>query len=264
MGITNGKDSWNTPSDDARVFHDGVSKWKITIDPDGGGHYEFEATGMDDLPGYNFQAVAPAVGETFLEIVASTVADVVAAVNNHPEAGSLVSALALFGVTNYEVANGIAATSLSGGISAAPDASVVGQWLRYGDTAPYEWFIAETAGPTLWRKLDGGSESGGTSTSPSVTINEETTGRTLDADDAFAYIRCSNPAGCTISIPAQATVEWADEIEFYVRRLAGCGPISVIGVGGVAQINNGAAADGVLEHGTFALRRVGADEWDFI
>jgi hypothetical protein len=59
-------------------------------------------------------------------------------------------------------------------------------------------------------------------------------------------------------------VAWAAEVEIYVRRLSGCGPISVAGVGGVAQINNGDAALGVLENGTFALRRVGDDEWDFI
>jgi hypothetical protein len=269
MGIINGKPSWNTPADDAQVFHDGVSKWKITVDPEGGGHYEFEATSMADLPDMlNFQAVAPMVGETFLEIVGSTVADVVAAVNNHAEAGTLVNALALFGTTNNEVANGIAATALAGGISAAPEASVVGQLLRYGDAAPFDWFIAETVSPTLWRKLniDPEAGSGGTSPSPgpSITINETTTGRTLDENDAFAYIRCSNPAGCAISIPAQATVAWAADVEIYVRRLSGCGPLSVIGVGGVAQINNGDAVVGVLENGTFALRRVGDDEWDFI
>jgi hypothetical protein len=267
MGITNGKSSWNTQSDDAQVFHDGVSKWKITINPEGGGHYEFEATSMADLPNLlEFQAVAPATGETFVEIAGSTVADVVAAVNNHAEAGSLVSALGLHGDTNYEVSNGIGATPLAGGISAAPDASVVGQLLRYGDAAPFGWFITETVSPTIWRQLDinPGTGSGGASESPSVTINETTTGRTLDLDDSFAYIRCSNAAGCAISIPAQATVAWAAEVEIYVRRLSGCGPISVAGVGGVAQINNGDAALGVLENGTFALRRVGDDEWDFI
>lgn len=101
--------------------------------------------------------------------------------------------------------------------------------------------------------------------SPIAIITEATTARSLALTDSGAYIRLTNAASCTITVPANATVDWAGETEpptIYVRvAAAGIPTLSNAGV----TINDTLGVVAALEAGsTFALQWVASDVWDII
>lgn len=101
--------------------------------------------------------------------------------------------------------------------------------------------------------------------SPTNIITESTSARTLALTDVGAYIRLTNASSCTITIPANATVDWAGETEpptVYVRvAAAGIPTLSSAGV----TINDTLGVIAALEEGsTFALQWVANNVWDII
>lgn len=101
--------------------------------------------------------------------------------------------------------------------------------------------------------------------SPIAIITESTTARSLSLTDIGAYIRLTNASSCTITIPANATVDWAGETEpptIYVRvAAAGIPTLSNAGV----TINDTLGVIAALEEGsTFALQWVSSNVWDII
>lgn len=96
-------------------------------------------------------------------------------------------------------------------------------------------------------------------------ITEATTARTLALTDIGAYIRLTNAASCTITLPTNATVAWASETEpptIYFRvAAAGIPTLSNAGV----TVNDTLGVVAALEEGsTFALQWVATDVWDII
>lgn len=96
----------------------------------------------------------------------------------------------------------------------------------------------------------------------STVVTESTTARTLSKSDEGKYIICNNASGCTIDIPPQASVAWADNVEIHGRGSLGLVdfvPDSSVtldyadGLSAVAQI--GAA---------WTLKRESADNWVLI
>ena len=101
--------------------------------------------------------------------------------------------------------------------------------------------------------------------SPIAIITESTTARSLSLTDIGAYIRLTNASSCTITIPANATVDWAGETEpptIYVRvAAAGIPTLSNAGV----TINDTLGVIAALVDGsTFALQWVNNNVWDII
>ena len=101
--------------------------------------------------------------------------------------------------------------------------------------------------------------------SPIAIITESTTARSLSLTDIGAYIRLTNASSCTITIPANSTVDWAGETEpptIYFRvAAAGIPTLSNAGV----TINDTLGVVAALEAGsTFALQWVATDVWDII
>ena len=101
--------------------------------------------------------------------------------------------------------------------------------------------------------------------SPIAIITDATTARTLALTDIGGYIRLTNAASCTITLPANATVAWASETEpptIYFRvAAAGIPTLSNAGV----TVNDTLGVVAALEAGsTFALQWVATDVWDII
>jgi len=100
---------------------------------------------------------------------------------------------------------------------------------------------------------------------PIAIITEPTIARSLALTDIGGYIRLTNVASCTITLPANATVAWASETEpptIYFRvAAAGIPTLSNAGV----TINDALGVLATLEVGsTFALQWIASDVWDII
>tara|TARA_R110000803_G_scaffold43061_1_gene92166 strand:+ start:299 stop:2038 length:1740 start_codon:yes stop_codon:yes gene_type:complete len=101
--------------------------------------------------------------------------------------------------------------------------------------------------------------------SPIAIITEATTARSLALTDIGAYIRLTNAASCTITLPANATVAWASETEpptIYFRvAAAGIPTLSNAGV----TVNDPLGVIASLAEGSnFELQWVASDVWDII
>jgi hypothetical protein len=90
-------------------------------------------------------------------------------------------------------------------------------------------------------------------------VEETTTARTLALADSGKYIRCTNSATTTITVPTDSSVNFPTGSVVYFRRHSGALALSASGV----TINNDAAAS-VPAGGTCALKKVAANTWDFI
>ena len=101
--------------------------------------------------------------------------------------------------------------------------------------------------------------------SPIAIIEDATTARSLSLTDIGAYIRLTNASSCTITIPANATVDWAGKTvppTIYVRvAAAGIPTLSNAGV----TINDPLGVIAALAEGSnFELQWVASDVWDII
>jgi len=97
---------------------------------------------------------------------------------------------------------------------------------------------------------------------PTITLTETTAARTLDLTDANGYIRCTNAAGCVVTIPSDAEVAFASDVEISFRQ-CDAGQVSfdvptAVTLNGVAGYLNETAFEGAV----VTLKKVAADEWD--
>lgn len=98
-------------------------------------------------------------------------------------------------------------------------------------------------------------------TPPHETVTEAGTTRTLALVDAQKYIRCTNAAAITITVPTNASVPFPIDTEVDLF-MAGIGTVSVVASGGVTINAAGLSISGLYRAAT--LKKVGTDEWDFI
>jgi hypothetical protein len=97
----------------------------------------------------------------------------------------------------------------------------------------------------------------------SPTIVDTAAARVLAITDAGAYVRRSNAAANTVTVPPQAGVEWLANTEVSLRN-AGTGALTLTPGAGVTL---NAPSGGTLVMGaamTATLKRVAADVWDVI
>lgn len=105
--------------------------------------------------------------------------------------------------------------------------------------------------------------SGGGSSPASITT-ESTTSRTLALSDINTYIRLTNGSSCTITLPVNASVDWASQSTppVIMFRVAAAG-IPTISTSATVNDEKGVIA-GLATGDTFALQWVASDVWDVI
>lgn len=91
-------------------------------------------------------------------------------------------------------------------------------------------------------------------------VTDATTARTLSLADAGQYLRFTNAGAITVTVPADAVTNFPVGTQIVLRRTTGAGAVTLAGTPTV----NGDASGSVAADGTFALKKVAADEWDFI
>jgi hypothetical protein len=91
-------------------------------------------------------------------------------------------------------------------------------------------------------------------------VADSTTARTLSLTDVGKWIRCTNAAAVTVTVPAQADVAWPDDTEVYIEQ-AGAGVVTVAGDTGVTT--NG-ALNSAGQYTALGLKRVAEDVWSVI
>ncbi len=90
-------------------------------------------------------------------------------------------------------------------------------------------------------------------------ISDATTSRTLSLADAACFIRFSNAATATVTIPTQATVVWDANVEILFEQ-AGAGTVSFTGAG-VTINSKGSSKNTAGQYSVVALKRVASNTW---
>ncbi len=99
--------------------------------------------------------------------------------------------------------------------------------------------------------------------SPSGTITESGTTRTIGRADVGQFVRLTNAGACTITVPANSTTAFEDGDTVYFRVTTVSPAALTLGSG--VTVNNAAAITTLPQHSTFALRRTATtDVWDFV
>lgn len=131
--------------------------------------------------------------------------------------------------------------------------------------------VTQTSGATLAisasTTLGGGSHSGtntgdqslaGLVPLPTITT-ESTTTRTLALTDAHDWIHCTHASGCSVTVPPQSSVAWADGTIIYGDQ-GGAGAVTIVAGSGVTiNCADTLVTDG--QHSTFALIRISSNVW---
>lgn len=87
---------------------------------------------------------------------------------------------------------------------------------------------------------------------------------TLLVADVNKYLRCSNAAGCTVTVPISDELDVPVGSEYHFRQAPGCTAITFIEgetgvtINGVSGFSLGTDAEGAVA----TLKKVGTDEWD--
>jgi hypothetical protein len=84
--------------------------------------------------------------------------------------------------------------------------------------------------------------------------------RTLSASDYGKKLRCSNAAGCEITIPNDIGVSGD---YFLIRRLSTAGPIT-LSLGGSVTVDGSAKVSDVTQGNEFAIMATGVNTYDFV
>ena len=143
----------------------------------------------------------------------------------------------------------------SGDVVITPDSGVVINTNITLDEAGQIGFLIYK-GTDTWDFVSLVSGGGGTDV---TNVTESTTTRTLGLSDHKKFIDCTNAAGCTITVPPQASVAWSDNTE-------------IIGVGELDNITfvEGASVEILIPDGRllecykgapWALRRLATNKW---
>jgi hypothetical protein len=99
--------------------------------------------------------------------------------------------------------------------------------------------------------------------SPSGTITESGTTRTLSRSDIGQFVRYTNAGACAITLPNNTDMPCEDGDTIYGRVTTVAPAALTLGSG--VTVNNAAAITTLPQHSTFALRRTATtDVWDFV
>lgn len=99
---------------------------------------------------------------------------------------------------------------------------------------------------------------------PSAVATVAGTTRELALTDANGYLVCSNPAGCTVTLPAQADVAWLANTEITFEQ-AGVGAVTVEWPTDVTVNYPQSRSPATLEqYAVITLKRFAEDEWTLI
>ena len=101
------------------------------------------------------------------------------------------------------------------------------------------------------------SNGGGSSYSPVIT--DSTTSRTLALSDAGKWIRFTNGAAISVTVPPQSGVTWVADTETTLEQ-AGAGQITVATGSGVT-VNSSTTLKTFGQYSVIGLKRVASDTW---
>lgn len=97
-------------------------------------------------------------------------------------------------------------------------------------------------------------------TSVVTAVPESTTARTLALTDAGKVVECSNSGGCTVTVPAFATVAFPLGTLVEVFQ-AGTGAVTIAAAGGVTINSPSSALKSFGQFSTLILRKTATNEW---
>lgn len=105
---------------------------------------------------------------------------------------------------------------------------------------------------------------GATATPPFAPVEPETgAARTADLNDAGCYLRFTNAAASTYTIPPQSSVDWAEDTEIHIRRAAAANLTLTAGAGVTLNAPSGGTL--VMTNAmSVTLKRVAENVWDVI
>ncbi len=89
--------------------------------------------------------------------------------------------------------------------------------------------------------------------------SESTTARTLAASDAKKYIRCSNSAAVSVTVPPDASVPYAVGTEIILEQ-SGIGQVTVVAGSGVT-IRTSLTLKTRAQYSSLTLKKVAVNEW---
>jgi hypothetical protein len=103
-----------------------------------------------------------------------------------------------------------------------------------------------------------------TATTPVPSPVETVTGTTFTPATANAnrYMRCTNPAGCVVTIPANAAVSYPTGTELHFRQVGAEGLIFTGAVGVTVNTPDGFDNATAAVGSTVTIKKVAANEWD--
>lgn len=96
---------------------------------------------------------------------------------------------------------------------------------------------------------------------PYPVVTETTTSRTLALGDAEAFVRCTNSALTTVTVPANSSVAFPIGTSIAIRQ-EGSGGVQIAAGGGVTLNGNGGSLTSSVPGATRFAVKVGVDEWD--
>lgn len=115
---------------------------------------------------------------------------------------------------------------------------------------------------TDWVEEVASGGGGGGLTLPTV-VTESTTSRNASLSDINTYLRFTNVAASTFTIPPQSSVAWTANAEIHIRRAAAANLTLTPGSGVTLNAPNGGTL--VMSNAmSVTLKRVASNEWDVI
>ena len=118
-------------------------------------------------------------------------------------------------------------------------------------------------------KADGGgglsvAEAGQDYQIPNISINEQTgTTYTLVLADAGKYVRCTNAASISVTVPTNASVAFDTGTVITIEQ-GGAGTVTVAGDGGVTVNGYDSGLSTAGQYAAVQLLKTGTDEWTCI
>lgn len=153
-------------------------------------------------------------------------------------------------------------TSLETGIYFLQDSTGIGILLSFNDNGSIKQILyPSNSDQVLTRDNSSGSFSE-FKVPGKVEVKTESTGFTLSLTDQYKYIRVTDSAAVTATIPDNATVAFPIGTSVDIIQ-AGTGQLSIAGAVGVT-INTPSTLDARAQYSALKLIKVGTDEWDLM
>lgn len=244
-----------TPSPLDWLWENGISFTPTINALTGGGANALDAIDTTDLPTGRIRAIRTNIGLYLYELQDSTIDSEQSPLIIQPDNWDISLNGKKWFLLQFNAATGAFAAGITVGDTANPgiigfyDGTAVGTGaLGVGNlTAFRSWLMPD--------------KSGTVALVPAV-VTDSTTARTITLDDAEKYIRLTNAASCTITVPPNSTTAFPIGTEIFFR-IAAAG-IPTITEGSGVTVNNKTALASLATHATWALKKVATDVWDLI